>query len=69
MRIRLTLLTLLVLAAMPEAATLDPARAFLNTAFHLSAPELKRLDAGGVISRTLDATDRREVAAPRHCSH
>jgi hypothetical protein len=62
MRIRLALLTLLVLAAMPEAAMLDPARTLLNTAFHLSASDLKRLDAGGVISRTLEPTDRREVA-------
>ena len=63
MRLRLTAMTLLltVLAA-PDAATVDPARTFLMTAFHLSAAEIERLDGGQVVSRTLDVENRREVA-------
>lgn len=41
---------------------LDPARAFLSVAFNLSAAEIARLDAGEVVSRTLEAKNRREVA-------
>jgi hypothetical protein len=63
MRLRLLItLALLALLATPGAATLDPARTFLTTAFNLSAADIARLDGGNVISRTLDAKNRREVA-------
>jgi hypothetical protein len=63
MRLRLAaLLTLAVLAAAPEAASPDLAHRFLGTAFGLTGAEIRRLDAGEVLSRTLAATDRREVA-------
>ena len=55
-------LALVALAATPQAAPVEPARRFLTTAFNLSSSELKRLDAGEVLSRTLDAANRREVA-------
>ena len=55
----LSLLTLLIHSA-PEAA--DPARTFLTTAFRVSAAEIKRLDSGEVVSRTLDVKNGREVA-------
>jgi hypothetical protein len=56
------MLLLVALVAAPQAATLDPARTFLMTAFRLSSADLRRLDAGAVVSRTLDVTNRREVA-------
>jgi hypothetical protein len=63
MRLRLAALLLpLTVLATPGAATVDPARAFLATAFHLSAAEIERIDGGEVISRTLDAEHRREIA-------
>ena len=63
MRLRLTaLMALLTMLAAPGAATLDPARSFLMTAFDLSAAEIERLDGGHVISRTLDVKNRREIA-------
>jgi hypothetical protein len=55
-------LTLIALGAAPGAATPDPARTFLTTAFHLSAADIARLDRGEVVSRTLEAKNRREVA-------
>ena len=51
-----------VVAAPRGAATLDPARTFLMTAFNLSSADMRRLDAGAVVSRTLDVSNRREVA-------
>ena len=62
MRMVLPLLALSALAASPMAGTRDPAHSFLATAFRLSPVEIRRVDSGEVISRTLDATDRREVA-------
>ena len=63
MRIRLAaMLMLMALLAAPGAATFDPARTFLTTAFNLSAAEIERLDAGQVVSRTLEVKNRRELA-------
>ena len=64
MRLRLVLSTLVLIAllAVPGASISDPARTFLMTAFHLSAPEVARLDRGEVLSRTLDVKNRRELA-------
>ena len=55
-------LVLLTLLAVPGAATVDPARAFLTNAFHLSTADIERLDTGQVVSRTLEVKNRREVA-------
>ena len=55
-------LTLIALLAAPGGATSDPARTFLMTGFNLSAAEIGRLDGGGVVSRTLEVKNRREVA-------
>src|SRR6185436_12079682 len=63
MRVRLAaILMLTALVAAPRAARLDPARSFLAAAFQLSAEEIDRLDHGEVVSRTLEAKNRREVA-------
>jgi hypothetical protein len=63
MRVRLaTMIALLTVLAAPGAATFDPARTLLMTAFHLSAAEIERLDGGQVVSRTLDVKHRREIA-------
>jgi hypothetical protein len=45
-----------------EAATFDPARPFLMTAFSLSPMEIRRLDRGDLVSRTLRVENSREVA-------
>ena len=55
-------LTLFALLATPGAATFDPARTFLMTAFNVSAADIGRLDRGDVVSRTLEVKNRREVA-------
>jgi hypothetical protein len=52
----------IALLVAPDAATFDPARAFLVTGLNLSPAEIRRLDRGEVVSRTLDVTNRREVA-------
>lgn len=64
MRLRLVLSTLVLIAlvAVPGASTSDPARTFLMTAFSLSAAEIGHIDAGEVLSRTLDVKHRRELA-------
>ena len=63
MHIRLlTLLLPLTLVAGADTPTVDASRAFLMSAFDLSASEIGRLDRGEVISRTLDVKNRREVA-------
>jgi len=62
-RIRLgATLLLMALLATPSAATLEPAQTFLMTAFNLSTAEIGRLDHGEVVSRTLEVSNRREVA-------
>ena len=55
-------LTIVALLHARGAATFDPARTFLMTAFHLSSAEIGRLDHGDVVSRTLDVKNGREVA-------
>src|SRR5262245_18959507 len=55
-------LVLIPLVAATHAAAVDPARSFLMTAFKLSTAEIARLDRGDVVSRTLDVSNRREVA-------
>ena len=55
-------LALLGLVAAVGAAPLDPARTFLKTVFDLSPAEISGVDTGEVISRTLEVTNRREVA-------
>jgi len=55
-------LTVLALLQASGAATSDPARTFLMTAFHLSSAEIARLDHGDIVSRTLDVKNGREVA-------
>jgi hypothetical protein len=57
-----SMVVMAVLVASPGGSTSDPARTFLMTAFGLSAAEIARLDAGEVVSRTLDVSNRREVA-------
>jgi hypothetical protein len=55
-------LTAIALLATPGAATFDPARTFLMTAFNVSAADIGRLDRGDVVSRTLEVKNRREIA-------
>ena len=63
MRLRLgATMVLLTLLPAPGAAPFGPARVFLTNAFHLSAPDIERLDGGDVLSRTLEVKNRREVA-------
>jgi hypothetical protein len=56
------MLPILAWLALAPAAAIDPARAFLMNAFHLSAADIQRLDRGDVVSRTLEVENRREVA-------
>jgi len=58
----LTMLLPMALAAAANAPTVDSSRTFLMSAFDLSAAEMRRLDRGDVISRTLSVKNRREVA-------
>jgi len=44
------------------AAPYDAGAAFLARLFHLSESDVRRLDRGTVVSRSLDSTDGREVA-------
>src|SRR5262245_16725949 len=59
---RTAILTMTALLVAQGAASVDPARSFLTTAFQLSVAEIDRLDRGEVVSRTLDVKNRREVA-------
>ena len=61
-RVFLSMLGLAALSASPWAATVDPARAFLMSAFTLSAADIGRIDGGHVVTRTLEVTNHREVA-------
>jgi hypothetical protein len=54
--------TLFALLATPGAATVDPARTFLMTAFDVPAADIERLDRGEVVSRTLEVKNHREIA-------
>jgi len=62
MSMRLSLPLLLIVSLAVPRGTLDRSRSFLMNAFTLSASEIERLDRGDVVSRTLDVTNRREVA-------
>ena len=53
---------LALLSAAPRATMSDQARAFLMTAFDLSAGEIGRIDGGQVVTRTLEVKHRREIA-------
>jgi hypothetical protein len=55
-------LAVLGFVASPTATPAGSSKAFLSAAFNLSALEIGRLDRGEVISRTLGASDRREIA-------
>jgi hypothetical protein len=61
-RLPLSILALLALAAPPPDSTSDRAQTFLAAAFKLPAAEIRRLDGGQVVSRTLEVKNRREVA-------
>lgn len=52
---------LAALCVVHAAAPQDSARAFLTTTFALSKAEIARVDAGEVVTRTLDASHGREV--------
>lgn len=63
LRASLTALALIAVLTVPEAAPADDAAArFLAAAFDVTAPELRRLGEGQVVSRTLDAAHKREAA-------
>ena len=63
MGIRLVSTVLLLgLLAEQAPASSDPARTFLMTAFSLADADVKRIDTGEVVSRTLDVKNGREVA-------
>jgi hypothetical protein len=61
-RLVLSVLALLGLLAVPDASTLDPARAFLTAAFDLSPADIGLIDDGQIVARTLKVKNRREVA-------
>jgi hypothetical protein len=63
MAIRFVSATLVAgLLTQAPTTTPTPARTFLKTAFNVSVAEIARIDAGAVISRTLDVQNSREVA-------
>ena len=62
LRAWLPVIAVTALGVVPEASGVDPARSFLMDAFSLSAADIGRLDGGHVVTRTLDASNRREVA-------
>ena len=53
---------LLLVTGAGTAPENDSARALLATAFDVKPPDIARIDAGQVFSRTFDASDKREVA-------
>jgi hypothetical protein len=55
-------LALIAVLGLPGAAAFDPARTLLMAAFDLSPADVGRIDRGQVVSRTLEVTNRREVA-------
>jgi hypothetical protein len=60
--VMVTLAVLALAAGLTATAEGDSARTFLATAFNVSRADMTRIDAGQVLSRTLDAHDPREVA-------
>jgi hypothetical protein len=61
-RIVLSVLPLLGLVAAPGASTLDSGRAFLAAAYSLSPAEIRQIDGGQIVTRTLPVKNRRELA-------
>lgn len=59
---RLAASLVMMLLTGAEAATSDPARPFLMTAFSLSRTDIGQLDVGDVVSRTLGVENSREIA-------
>jgi hypothetical protein len=49
-------------ATADAAAPNDAARAFLASSLNVTAADVQRIDSGHVVARTLEASDRREVA-------
>lgn len=63
MHIRLlTPLLVIALGAAVDTPPVDSSRAFLMSAFDVSPEQIARLDRGEVVARTLDVSNRREVA-------
>ena len=54
--------TLILGAGAGAERRLDAGRAYLTDTFHLTQDELKRIDRGSVVARTMRAGDRREIA-------
>jgi hypothetical protein len=61
-RLALSAIAVVVLVVAPAASGSDPARGFLTAAFGMSAADIARIDAGRVVTRTLETSDKREVA-------
>jgi hypothetical protein len=64
-RARLPAVALAAVAGLGAIGAAEPAgdaRAFLESSFAISASDFARLEAGQVVSRTLPATDKRDVA-------
>ena len=59
---RAVLVTLALLAGAEATPSGDPAQTFLATAFDVTPADMGRIDAGQVVSRTLDVSHNREVA-------
>jgi hypothetical protein len=62
---RVLLSTMAVVLVLARAATTqhnDPARTFLATSFGMTSSDLAQIDRGLVVSRTLEVSDKREVA-------
>jgi hypothetical protein len=65
MGVRVLLVTVGVISVLASAGTNspnDPARAFLISSLNVTSSDMHRIDSGQVFSRTLDVSDRREVA-------
>jgi hypothetical protein len=61
-RMVLSALVLVTLVTVPDASTVDPARAFLTAAFNLSPADIRHIDNGQTVAKTLGVKNRREVA-------
>jgi hypothetical protein len=57
-----TLTSLLVVAGPATSPAVEPARAFLASTFELRNSDFGEIDAGRVYSRTMDVSDKREIA-------
>ena len=61
-RLLCSIVALTALTAAPGASPSDAARGLLAAAFRLSTADINRIDSGEVVSRTLDVSNKREVA-------